>query len=78
MTIIRRFHCMVPQSLRLPLRARAPGDPSPAERDATDQAEPNPSEEERVQRPGFEEPPALADGDKQINPSNRFASLELD
>lgn len=64
-----------------PIAESAPGDPTPEERAAANQESKPGSEdrEERKRRAGFEEsPPPLAEGDKQINPSNRFADLELD
>lgn len=66
-----------------PIAERAPGDPTAQERDAaraasSRAADESAGDERRGARAGFEEPPALADGDREIKSSNRFADLELD
>lgn len=62
-----------------PIADVAPGDdPEVKPAESTDFAKAAASREEAPQQPAPTTPPPLAAGDKQIDPSNRFATLELD
>jgi hypothetical protein len=64
-----------------PIADVAPGDDPTVANDsapATDFAKTAASRDEAPAAPKQETPPPLADGDKQIDPSNRFASLDID
>ena len=62
-----------------PIADVAPGDdPEVAPNSENDFAKAAASREDNPQPQAPSNPPPLADGDKQIDPSNRFASLDLD
>jgi len=78
---------MAPPPPPPPIASRAPGDPTADEMSSRRARNNNsgvrsasaPDEGERRRRPGFEDgPPPLADGDKDIKSSNRFADIEWD
>ena len=61
-----------------PIAEHAPGDPLDDDTPDIPSNELEIEEPKKERREAKEEPPPLAEGDKQITPSNRFASLDLD